>query len=167
MKKLALNNNTVAFVDNKVYSFIQKNKLIFFRHKIGNNDYAVCDLRRSKDKNKPHIYLYLHRLVFAIMTSIIPNKIDHKNRDGLDCQFSNLRETTRSLNSHNQRIYSKTGYQGLWFDKNNDRYYVTIMKDGKKHKPGSSKNIKRAAEIYNEAVVKIYGKYARLNEIKN
>ncbi len=165
MKILALKNDSFAEIDKKVHSFIKKNNLIFFKQKIGNNYYAVCDLRRSKDINKPNIYLYLHRLVFAVMSGRVPNRIDHKNRDGLDCKFSNLRETTRSLNSHNQRIYNKNGYQGIWYDKINNRYYVEIMKDRIKYKVGSSKDIIEAAKIYNNAAIKLYGEYARINEI--
>ncbi len=165
MKILALKNAHYAEIDDKVYSFINKNKLSFFSQKIGNNTYAVCDLRRSNDKDKPHIYLYLHRLVFAVMTGRIPKMIDHKNRDGLDCKIQNLREATRSQNLHNQRTYNCNGYQGIWYDKKNKRYYAEITKDKIGYKPGSSKDLIEAVKIYNKKAIELYGDYARLNDI--
>lgn len=165
MKNIKLNKTNVAQVDDDVYNFIIENKLNFHSLKIGNNIYAACDLSKSKDENKPKMYLYLHRLVFVLKNGIMPKMVDHKDRNGLNCQISNLREATRSQNLHNQRTYNKHGYQGIWYDKKNNRYYAEIMKDGIKYKPGSSKDIKIAVDIYNKKALELYGEYARLNKI--
>jgi hypothetical protein len=55
--------------------------------------------------------IYLHRLIMGAKPG--DPKIDHKNRNGLDCRRDNLRFITDSGNSRNQVRSNKLGVRGV------------------------------------------------------
>lgn len=82
---------------------------------------------------------YAHRLAHLYMTGLWPiDEVDHRNGKKTDNRWSNLRESTRSLNMQNQRSApknSRTGVLGVSFRKNCsfNPWYAQI-KINRKHK---------------------------------
>ena len=74
-----------------------------------------------------------HRLAFLYMTGNIPEFIDHIDLNGLNNKWSNLRISTKSLNSCNtkRRKDNKVGIKGVSFDGLQNRYISQISLNGK------------------------------------
>ncbi len=80
-------------------------------------------LHRDKDKKTTYRRLnfegksyYVHRLIWLIETGNWPKgTIDHKDNDGLNNPFNNLRDTTPMLQNFNRTVFkcSKTGICGV------------------------------------------------------
>lgn len=80
------------------------------------------------------IYL-AHRLAFFYVTGGWPeNEIDHKNGNGLDNRWQNLRPATRQQNGQNQRLSrsNTTGLKGVTWVKRR-RVYAAGLKHNKKY----------------------------------
>lgn len=71
-----------------------------------------------------------HRLAWLYMTGeFSKNQIDHINGVRDDNRWCNLRDVTQSVNMQNQRIArknNKSGYAGVTFDKNNNKWHTSI-----------------------------------------
>lgn len=93
---------------------------------------------------------------------------DHINGNGLDCRRSNMREATVTQNRHNTGIRkdNRSGYKGVSWDKDENKWVVRIQKDNKNKTIGRYDTKEAAARAYNEAAKKYHGEFARLNEIK-
>jgi prefoldin subunit 5 len=102
--------------------------------------------------------LYAHRLAWLWMTGEWPkNLIDHKDNNPSNNKWENLREATRSQNGKNSkvRITNKLGIKGI--SKNRSGYLVRICL-------GTYDTIEEAIEVYNKAILKYYGEFAKLSE---
>lgn len=93
-------------------------------------------------------------------------EVDHINNDRLDNRKSNLRLATRAENARNvSRGKSNTsGYKGVHHIKGLNSYRAVIWVDNKRIHLGYFKDIKDAAQAYNEAAEKYHGDYAKRNQ---
>jgi hypothetical protein len=73
-----------------------------------------------------------HRLAFLYMTGVIPDEIDHINRDGTDNRWLNLRGASRMTNSRNRGRgkRNKSGITGVHRD--GASYRATIRANSKR-----------------------------------
>src|SRR5262249_32141337 len=57
-----------------------------------------------------------HRLAWLYMTGEWPEGIDHRDKDGINNRWKNLREADQSQNGANSRlrVNSATGYKGVY-----------------------------------------------------
>lgn len=111
----------------------------------------------------------LHRLVMHLRGIDIEGKeIDHKDGDGLNNRFSNLRIATSSQNKTSRpvRSDSKSGFKGVEFQKKNNNWCAYIVYDGKKRHLGVYKTPEDAALAYNRAAIEQWGEYAWTNRVK-
>jgi len=136
---------------------------------------------------------YIHRLVMGFPEGM---DVDHINGNGLDNRKENLRVCSRSQNSMNKKLRSDstTGYKGVykrkptvhrkkyvskrtgevtyheWTNNYKNKPYVTRVgipgTYGKKKTVGSFATAEEAAQAYNDYVIKEFGEFAYLNEIK-
>jgi hypothetical protein len=109
----------------------------------------------------------MHRFIFNIND---PNIIiDHKNRNGLDCQRKNLRICTHSQNSKNKKASGSSKYLGVTVYMNKIRRKILIraqINNGEKMVTlGYFNNEIEAAAAYNEAAIKYHGEFANLNDL--
>lgn len=105
-----------------------------------------------------------HRLAWLYMTGKWPEfEIDHKNGDGLDNRWENLRTATPSENMQHRGVPSNntTGHKGTCFDKKTGRFVAGIKVAGKRINLGAFDTLKEASEAYRAAAVKYYGPFAR------
>ncbi len=91
--------------------------------------------------------------------------VDHINHDKMNCQRSNLRITTSSVNSHNVSKRKNTSSQYSGVSKNGNYFKVEICKDGIKYSGGSYKSEQIAGWAANELSRELYGDFAIKNNI--
>lgn len=103
---------------------------------------------------------HLHRLMVACPEGLF---VDHINGNGLDNRRSNLRICTHAENMRNRKTHSnnKSGYKGVYFDKDGSRWRAQIRAEGKKHSLGSFDTPEKAYEAYLSASKELHGEFAR------
>jgi hypothetical protein len=91
--------------------------------------------------------------------------VDHINGNGLDNRMVNLRVCTAAQNSRNRkpRKGSLSGYRGVSFYKNYQKWVAQIMYDGVKYYLGYFSDPKEAALAYDAKARELHGDYARVN----
>ena len=108
--------------------------------------------------------LYLaHRLVFLYMTGKFPlDQVDHKDRNGLNNRWENLRQANRMENSWNcgPQINNTSGFKGVHLDKRWGRYQALIRIRGKNKSLGYFDNPEDAHIAYATAAKKHFGEFA-------
>lgn len=106
-----------------------------------------------------------HRLAWVYMTGDWPSKIiDHKDGNGLNNKWSNLREATHRENLANSGAFktNKLGVRGVSLvPGRTDRYRANIRIDGKQTHLGHFDTLEEAQEAYRQAARKLYGEFAR------
>jgi hypothetical protein len=102
---------------------------------------------------------YIHRLILSS-----DKIIDHKDGDGLNNVKSNLREADKRTNAQNRRVTPGT-LKGVRNRKG--KFVARIKVDGKDTWLGTYSTRKEAAIAYNEAALKYFGEFARLNVIED
>lgn len=106
----------------------------------------------------------IHRV---IMKPPVGVEIDHIDGNRLNNQKSNLRFATSSQNKINRgaRKDNCSGYKGVSWHKQRNRWTARIMVNGKYKHLGLFTDILEAAKAYNHNAFKHYGEYAWLNKI--
>lgn len=93
--------------------------------------------------------------------------VDHIDGDRTNYRRSNLRIASSSQNSANvqARIDNTSGYKGVSWSKRDNRWYASITHQGKQYNLGLHHTKEAAAAAYNEAATRLFGSFARLNDI--
>ncbi len=84
------------------------------------------------------------RLIWLYMTGEWPpTQVDHEDRDRANNRWTNLRLATKKQNGENRNPHkrSTTGFRGVSFDKNCEKYRATIFHNGKRYFQGSHDTI--------------------------
>lgn len=136
---------------------------IHFRHKIAPGQRAEClgsSGRYYKIFWKGSLYA-AHRVAWLLMTETEPpEELDHENLDGLNNEWSNIREATRSQNCMNRAFSNPLG-KGVTFHKASNKYAAQIALNKKKIHLGLFDNPEEAHEAYKQASAKLHGEYSR------
>lgn len=111
--------------------------------------------------NKKHYYA--HRLIFLMHNKYLPKFIDHKDGNTLNNKIENLRDATRSDNSANskRKITNSSGYKGVYFRSDTNKWQAALTKNYKKISLGSYKTALEAHNAYVEASKKYFGDFAK------
>lgn len=77
--------------------------------------------------------IYVHRIIWAIVTGEQPKEIDHIDGDSLNNKWANLREVSHTENARNQKMHSTntSGIMGVTYRKDSGRWRARIKVDGK------------------------------------
>ena len=102
---------------------------------------------------RSHPNTYLHRLILDAPPGI---KVDHKNRNGLDCRRKNIRLITNSGNGRNRVCSSSTGIMGAYSRRNKFQSCITIK--GKVIHLGMFDTAEEAGDAYQKAKTKQFPK---------
>lgn len=162
MKLIKLSQNKFAQVDDEDFEIVNKHKWSLKKNEKSNTYYAI----RSYPKT-----VYLHRFIMKVYDKSI--WIDHKDRNGLNCQKSNLRISTPSQNCMNRQP-KKNGsskYLGVHkskvLNKKLNKYYIKyvacIVLDGIQEEIGRFNDEIDAAKAYDKIALKHHKEFANLN----
>lgn len=155
-KEIALSKGKVAIVDDADYEYLSQWK--WYAKNCGTVWYAMRGQRVGKRTKQ----LSMHRILLDPADDIM---VDHVNLDGLDNRRENLRTCTKAENMRNDgiRVNSKSGFKGVHWDKNRQRWVAYITTDGKRKHLGRFDNIEQAVRAYDVAARELHGEFARLN----
>jgi hypothetical protein len=159
MKEIKLTQGMVALVDDEDYQYLSQ--FDWYACKCDNKYYA----RRSARVDGKDIKIYMHREILGLERGqrIF---VDHKDRDGLNNQRSNIRLATCSQNNANKDItLGVSGYRGVSWFKPTRKWVARIKNGGKFISLGYFDKPEMAAAAYNTAALKFYGEFASLNKL--
>jgi hypothetical protein len=151
-KYIPLSSGIHALVDDDDYEWLKETKW--------SDDSRGYAIRKAKGKGTTE---KMHRL---IMNAMPGQQIDHINGIPWDNRKENLRIVSNYLNSRNKSKYitNKTGYKGVAVY-GNGRFTAQITVNRKKIHLGVFDDPKQAAIVYNEAAIRYFGEYAKLNVV--
>lgn len=157
MKTIKINTNKKVLVDDKFFKIL--NKFKWYPFKGVNTNYAITYINNKSQT--------MHKIIFTLLGIKIPkNKMcDHKNGNGLDNRLDNLRIVTPRQNLLNKVKHknNKSGYKGVFLEKNKKKYRVQIKFRGKIISLGYFTNKKIAAQEYDKAAIKYFKDFAKTN----
>lgn len=113
---------------------------------------------------------YIHRILYYLYTHIDPkdNFIDHIDGNTLNNSIDNLRLVSNKQNQQNRATKNKnnsSGYKGVTWDKNRNKWIAQITVEGKCKFLGRYDCKIKAALAYNRAAIKYFKEYAALNKV--
>ena len=155
MKKIALygekGKGKYIFLDNEDFGKVNQYKWYY------ESGYAT-----NKSWLKPKIRI--HQLILKSKNN---KEIDHINGNGLDNRKCNLRLVSHKNNSINRKINknNSSGFKGVSFKKDIHKWQSSIRVNYKIIYLGYFKTAKEGAIAYNQAALKYFGQYARLNSL--
>jgi hypothetical protein len=157
MKQIIVGKNrAIAFVDDNDYELASKYGWFYRRSSLV--EYAVTYSVFNGTKR----WFYLHQLIMGTIDS--KNKVDHKNRNGLDNQRCNLRIACHSDNMKNRRKHRGTSnYTGVSL--HFGQWLSRININGKQKYLGWFKSEIEAAKAYNTAAIETGNIFYNLNEL--
>lgn len=104
--------------------------------------------------------MYLaHRVIWLWHKGELPkNRIDHIDRNKMNNRLENLRAVSPSENQHNHslRRNNSSGFPGVHFNKQCNKYYAQICKENKRIFIGSCATAEEAFEAYKRAKIKFH-----------
>lgn len=153
MKKIKIQEGVFAIVDD---DFDHK-----ARWRLDKDGYAVY----GKRINGIYHTIRMHHIVLGK-----PNKgrvTDHINQDKLDNRKANLRVVNRSINNVNKPLQknSTCGLRGVTYSKRNKLWYAQLRCKKKYYWGGYHLTKEEASKAYNLMASKIFGVFARLNDV--
>lgn len=158
MKLIKLTQGKFAKVDDIWFPVLNLFNWSAQLHNNGANWYACSTWPGTKSD-----VMLMHRLVTLALSSEL---VDHKDRDGLNNQFYNLRVCSNQQNSFNRgmnRTNFSSNYKGVSKWKN--KWAAKIRVNYKLKHLGYFSNQEEAALMYNLAAIIYFGDFAYLNEI--
>lgn len=153
MREVILACGDKALVDDEDYERLSVH--IWFKYVSGYNVYA---LRRHSGKRE-----LMHQFILGSPGGVI----DHKDRNGLNNQKSNLRKCTHAENMRNRKMRqdSKNKYKGIEYIKKDNRWRAQIFVDGNRFRGPRFKTQEEAGADYNRLAILHHGEFAHLNVI--
>lgn len=162
MKQIELTQGQFALVDDEDYEHLKQWK---WQAQKGTHTFYAVRTDYSKGKKFKRL-LYMHCEILGI-TGNRDIHGDHKDRNGLNNQRSNLRTATTSENNANRislkNVSSK--YKGVGWHKSTNKWCAYIRKENNQFHLGLFNTEIEAAIAYNKKAVELHGEFAILNQI--
>jgi len=153
--EIPLTQGHVALISNRDYKLISKNKWTLFINQDGKK-YAIS----GGSSNNVRTTRYMHRV---IMKAKKGEMVDHESANTLDNRRKNLRLANKFQNQWNRKFKgNEVGFKGVRPNGRN-RWSAKITKMGRTYCLGTYGNPEKAAEAYDKAAKKLFGKFAEVN----
>ena len=129
--------------------------------RINKNKYRCYARTDIKDDNGVFRTKSMHNIILNTPNGMI---CDHVNGNGLDNRRSNLRCVTYSQNRMNAgKNIGESKYKGVF--RSREKWCASIYVNNKRIYIGYYESDSIAAKAYNDAAIKYFGEFARLNVI--
>lgn len=163
MIEIPLSRGKVARIDDEDAALVAGFKWWAHQGNDGHGWYA-----RGYPLNSPtnRSQIMMHNLILGVHAGTL---VDHLDGDGLNNTRANLRPATRAQNAQNQHIRSdnQTGFKGVGRSQRHGRLYprwrAKITIEGRTLHLGYFASPAQAAEAYDEAARRHFGRFARVN----
>jgi hypothetical protein len=155
-KQIELTQGKATLVSDHRYEYLNQWKWLAQRTSSGNY-YAV---RWSEGGRESRRLILMHRVITNAPDGM---DVDHKDRNGLNNTDENLRVCTRSQNMRNRRIRNKTGFVGVSWYKQTNRYRACACLNRKSITIGYFLDPADAARAYDKFAKKHFDEFAQLN----
>ena len=158
MIEIPLTQGKIALIDDEDYELVSRHTWYAYKGK-----YTFYVVTAIGGRRNPQTLL-MHRLILGLDFGDKLH-VDHINSNGLDNRRSNIRIATRQQNGRNQRPHGDavSGFKGIYYHKNRRKWVAKIQVDGKQLHLGVFLDEADAAQAYDEAAIKYFGRFARLN----
>jgi hypothetical protein len=162
VKEIPLTRGKVALVDEEDYEWLMGWK--WYAAKGHRSWYAARNARVEEMVNGKRRAIYMHREILQPPDGM---DTDHRNGNGLDNQRYNLRVCTHPQNMRNQKPHINTlsPFKGVDRDKRTGKWRARVQDGGQRISLGLFDTEEQAALAYNQAAIKLYGDYARPNQV--
>jgi hypothetical protein len=161
VKEISITGGQVVLVDDEDYERVSG--YIWFRHLGKGTDYAMAHIPGRVSG------ILLHRFILDAPDGVL---VDHKNRNGLDCQRQNIRLATSSQNGRNAAKYRTfkgapvtSRFKGVHWCKYHKHWLARANIGGRVTHLGQFDSEEAAARAYNNAALLHFGEFARLNAL--
>lgn len=111
--------------------------------------------------------VFMHRAIMGFSEPGFPyQQTDHRDGNGLNNRRFNLRPATPSQNqaNSNKRI-GRSVFKGVYWRKDRGKWKAQIRVKTKRRHLGHFVTERDAAQAYNEAALKFFGAFAKLNDL--
>ena len=165
MKRIALTQGKYALVDDTDYKWLRQWEWHYEK------GYAART-RVNRDAPGPK-NIYMHRTILKLKSKVFRKiQVDHIDGNGLNNQRSNLRVVNTSKNAMNRKKMSgcKSKYKGVTkrpAKYKKKQWQASIRVNGKLLYLGDYITQEQAALAYNDAALKHFGNFARINKVKD
>lgn len=143
-------------------------ELIQYRWQLNCSGYATRGDYQGKQGNGRYAIttVFMARQIMDFEGDYRKTVVDHISGDKLDNRRSNLRIVPATANAINagRRKDNKSGYKGVWFNKDKQRWESAIRVDKRPLHLGTFGTPEEAAAAYAAAAEKYHGEYRRLTD---
>lgn len=153
MKQVLLkNSDKVALVDDDKFDFVSQWEWLLVEQ-----DGLFYAVRYENLKA-----IAMHRAILGTPRGVLT---DHKDGDGLNNQFLNLRLCTHAQNMRNRtkKAPASSKFKGIYWNSAKGKWSGQVWLEGKKHYLGYFASETEAARAYDELAAKLHGEFAKLN----
>ena len=155
MKKIQLTQGKVALVDDEDCERVNQ-----FRW-YANFSRGQWSARHSGKKfNGKQFPMLLSRFILNAPRGV---EVDHRDRNALNNQRSNLRLCTHAENQQNSKCRRTGHLKGVWQPKGTKRWAARITIKGRDCHLGMFDTAEEAAKSYDDSARKLFGEFARTN----
>jgi hypothetical protein len=163
--KSAKHGNHFVIVDDDDFDLVSKYKWHLQRGETHNTYYVYMNNIYNKHPDFHQKCIPIHRLILGVNDRRLD--VDHIDQNGLNNQRSNIRISTRTQNQRNRRLQKNntSGYKGVSWRSDRRRWKANIKFEGKLLHLGLFTCPQAAARAYNNAAIKYFGDFAKLNNI--
>ncbi len=153
MKEIPLTQGLVALVDDEDFEYLNQWK--WYTGKSKNTSYALRTDRAFGTKKT----LRMHRV---IMNTTENMDVDHRDRNGLNNQKSNLRNCTKQQNGMNKKEYSNTSskFKGVSWYPRHKKWVAYISFKRKRIFLGYFNSEEEAAKVRDVASKEFFGEFS-------
>ena len=159
---------------NKIFKY--KDGWLYWKVKINSNKINIGDLAGTASIDGyitvmiDGVRRQAHLIIWEMHNSSVPNgyTVDHIDRVRYNNKIENLRLATITENRYNtdKSIRNTSGFKGVYFYKNRNKYVAQITFNKKQKLLGRFDDPRAAAICYNTAASLLHGEFACLNSIE-